>query len=235
MTVSDVMDTLRSLGNNSIKQTLMKHGAKEPLFGVKVEELKKLLKLLQKDQPLALELYDTGNTDAMYLAGLMADGSQMTKKQLQHWVQKAYWPNLSEYIVPWVTSESPHGFELAQEWIDSGKETTAAAGWSTFGSIVATTNDEELNMTALKTLLKRAEKNIHDAPNRVKYAMNGFVIALGSYVPALTDTALKAAQQIGPVTVYMGNTACKVPFAPDYINKVKAAGKLGKKRKSAKC
>jgi hypothetical protein len=33
----------------------------------------------------------------------------------------------------------------------------------------------------------------------------------------------------------MGDTACKVPFAPDYIRKVNQRGAIGKKRKTAKC
>jgi len=235
MTAKEVLARLKALGSDSIKKTLIKHGAREPLFGVKVEELKKLMKQLKNNQSLAIELYDTGNADAMYLAGLMADGSKMTRQQLQHWVQKAYWSNLSEYIVPWVTSESPLGFELALEWIDADKENIAASGWATLGSIVATKSDDDLDIPALKSLLQRIQKNIHTAPSRVKYAMNGYIIALGSYIPTLTDTATKTAQQIGPVTVNTGDTSSKVPAAVDYINKVKAAGKLGKKRKTAKC
>ena len=88
---------------------------------------------------------------------------------------------------------------------------------------------------ALKQLLARVEKTIHKAPNQVRYAMNGFVIALGCYVKALTEAALKTGEKIGTVTVDMGNTACKVPFAPDYIKKVQKRGTIGKKRKTARC
>ena len=65
--------------------------------------------------------------------------------------------------------------------------------------------------------------------------MNSFVIAVGNYVKPLGDLALKTAQKIGQVTVDMGNTSCKVPFAPDYIRKVRQRGTVGKKRKTAKC
>ena len=65
--------------------------------------------------------------------------------------------------------------------------------------------------------------------------MNGFVIATGCYVSALTNTALKCGGQIGPVTVDVGNTACQVPFAPDHIRKIRERGTIGRKRKSAKC
>ena len=79
------------------------------------------------------------------------------------------------------------------------------------------------------------QKTIHQAPNYVRYQMNAFVIAVGSYVQPLTDTALQTGEKIGPVTVDMGNNSCQVPFAPDYIRKVQKRGTIGKKRKSAKC
>ena len=87
----------------------------------------------------------------------------------------------------------------------------------------------------LEQLLARVEKTIHNAPNRVRYAMNGFVIAVGSYVEPLMSRALKAAHTIGKVSVDMNGTACKVPHAPDYIKKVQARGAIGKKRKTTRC
>src|SRR5205823_8809953 len=140
---------------------LIKHGAKEPFFGVKVEHLKKIQKRIKTNHQLALELYDTGISDAMYLAGLIADDAQMTKKDLQHWVEKAYWYMLSEYTVPWVAAGSPVGHELALEWIDSKNEQIAAAGWSTLSSLVGTKDDEELDVPLLKKLLARVAKTIH--------------------------------------------------------------------------
>ena len=96
-------------------------------------------------------------------------------------------------------------------------------------------DDSRLDLAELAQLLQRVERTLHQQPNRVRYAMNGFVIALGSYVRELTGPAIRAAEKIGPVTVDMGNTACAVPFARDYIRKVEARGTIGKKRKSARC
>jgi hypothetical protein len=65
--------------------------------------------------------------------------------------------------------------------------------------------------------------------------MNGFIIAVGSYVTPLGPEALAAAETIGKVTVNMGGTACKVPLATDTIQKVIGMGRQGKKRKTAMC
>ena len=81
--------------------------------------------------------------------------------------------------------------------------------------------DSELDLAELKRLLQRVQKSIHQAPDEARSQMNSFVIAVGSYVKPLTDTAIEIGEKIGPVTVDMGDTACQVPFAPDSIRKVR--------------
>jgi 3-methyladenine DNA glycosylase AlkD len=235
MTADEILDELRGLGSESIKKVLMKHGAREPFYGVKIEHLKKIQKRIKTDHSLALDLYDTGVSDAMYLAGLIADDAQMTKKDLQRWVEQAYWYMLSEYTVPWVAAGSKHGPAMARKWIESKKENIAAAGWTTWSSLVAVKDDDELDLDELTQLLERVQETIHEQPNRVRGAMNSFVIAVGCYVQPLSKRALQAAKAIGVVEVDMGDTACKVPYAPDYIKKVDDRGAIGKKRKTAKC
>ncbi len=229
------MKELQALGQDGYKRVLFKHGVQEPVFGVKIEELKKIQKRVKKDHPLALALYDTGIYDAMYLAGLIADDRKMSPKDLQRWVEAANCAMLSEYTVPWVAAESGHGREVALRWIESEKENVAAAGWATLSCWVGITPDTELDLAELKRLLQRVAKTIHQQPDRVRYVMNGFVIAVGVYVPALTARALETAAKMGEVSVDMGGTACKVPSVPEYIQKAQKRGVLGKKRKTAKC
>jgi len=235
MTAKDIVAELKKLGTEQTKKMWMTHGAQEPCLGVKVEDMKKIQKRVKMDYQLALDLYDTGIADAMYLAGLIADDAKMTKKDLQKWVENATWGMVAEYTVPWVASASPHGREIALKWMESKDEAIASAGWGTYSSLVAITEDADLDLAEIKSLLERVAKSIHQQPNRVKYVMNGFVIAVGSYVKALTDTAIKTAKQIGKVSVDMNGTACKVPDAIEYIGKVAKRGAIGKKRQTAKC
>lgn len=235
MTKAEVMQELQALGSEDIKGRWAKHGAREPFFGVKVEDLKNVMKKIKNDQQLAMELYATGNSDAMYLAGLVADGAQMTKQQLQTWAEQATWYMISEYTVPWVTSENPAGHELALEWIESPKDHMAAAGWSTLAGLLAILPAEKIDTKEIKALLERVTQTIHQALNRTRYAMNAFVIAVGGYVPELTALAIAAGKKIGLVEVDMGGTYCKVPFSPDYIQKMKDKGYIGKKRKTIRC
>lgn len=234
-TVNTVMSALKKKGNPQRRTLFQKHGAKGRLFGVSVADMKVIAKTIRGEQELACELYDTGNYDAMYLAGMVADGTRMTKRQLQAWARAADWQLVSEYTVPWVASESKHGRDLALKWMDAKKEHVAACGWATYAGIVATTPDDDLDLAEVRGLLKRVETEIDSAPNRARYTMNGFVIAVGSYVAPLAKAAKATAKKLGHVDVEMHGTSCKVPLATEYIAKVEKAGKAGKKRKTIRC
>ena len=235
MTKDQVLKDLEKKGSESIRKILKNHGANEPIYGVKIAELKVIQKKVKKDHQLAMELFSTGNYDAMYLAGLIADESKMSKKDIQQWAEKSTSNGISEYTVAWVAAESDHGWELGMKWIDSPKENIASAGWNTLSGVIAMKPDNELDIATIKKLLQRIVKEIHGAPNRVRYTMNGFVIGVGSYIKELTKDAIEISKKIGEVYVDMEGTACKVPSAEDYIKRMEAKGYIGKKKKTVKC
>lgn len=235
MKLGEVMARLEELGDEQTRKTHRRHGATGNFFGVKVGDLKPLARKLRGEQALALELYATGNGDAMYLAGLVADGARMTRNQLDAWLATAPWAMISEFTVPWVAAESPHARELALKWMDSKKDHFAVAGWNTYSSFVWVRPDAELDLKEIERLLSRVEQEIGSAPNRVRYCMNGFVIAVGGAVKPLSAKAKAAAKRIGAVEFDSGDTACKLPPALATIQKLEQKGRIGAKRKSTKC
>ncbi|WP_147533144.1 DNA alkylation repair protein [Bacillus marasmi] len=235
MTLEEIMTKLAELGSEQTKNTLINHGAREPFFGVKIGDLKKLVKYVKKDHGLALALYETGNSDAMYLAGLSINPKLMTKEDLHNWVQKAYWYQPAEYTVAGVAAESDYALELAREWMKSDEEMIACCGWSTYANYLSITPDENLDLEEIKHLLDVIAETIHSEKNRVRYNMNTFVISVGSFVVPLYEDAMRVAGQIGKVQVNVGQTACKVPIATDYIKKVEAKSKIGSKKKTCIC
>ena len=77
-----------------------------------------------------------------------------------------------------------------------------------------------MDLAEIKTLLKKIDKEINTAPNRVRYTMNAFVIAVGAYVLPLSKQAKATAKKLGKVEVDMHGTSCKVPLATEYIEKI---------------
>ena len=160
MKLKETMAALEKLGSPAVKALWLKHGAKEPFFGVKIGDLKPLAKKLKGEQALALELYATGNGDAQYLAGLIADGAKMTRAQVQSWADQAAWRMNSTTMVPVMASEHPDGYALARAWIEAKKEHVAIAGWHSLGALVTIKPDADLPLKEFGALLDRVAKTL---------------------------------------------------------------------------
>ena len=132
-TVESVVSELRAKGSQKTRAIYARHGmAAERTLGVSVADMKAIAKKLRGKQELALRLYATRIMEAQYLAGMVADGKKLTRKQLDDWAEgSAGMQMVSEYTVPWVAVEGPVARECALKWIESKKEHEAAAGWST--------------------------------------------------------------------------------------------------------
>jgi hypothetical protein len=236
-TVQSVMSELKSRGSEKTQITYARHGMpKERTLGVSVADLKVVAKGIKGQQKLALELYATGMMEAMYLAGMVAKGDQMTRTELQSWAEGTFGMSMiAEHTVPWVAVESKDGPRLALGWMDSDDAGVATAGWSTWSGLMATRPDAALDLPEVERLLGCVVGGIGGAKNRVKYTMNGFVISVGTYVAPLHARAKAVAAELGAVAVDVGDTACEVPLAAKSIEKVEAMGRVGQKRKTIRC
>ena len=231
------MSELKKKGTEQNRKIYARHGmAADRLYGVSVADLKVIAKTIKGQQALACELYESGVMDAMYLAGMVADGAQLSTDRLTKWARSAGGLQMiSEYTIPWLTVDHPKAREIALEWMDSKDPYIAASGWCTYAGLLSVRSDDSLDLKEVERLMARVVKEIGTAPNRIKYNMNSFVIAVGCYVNPLSKQAKAVAKQLGQVKVDMGETECKVPLATAYIEKVEKAGKVGKKRKTLRC
>ncbi len=90
-------------------------------------------------------------------------------------------------------------------------------------------------MQEIERLLEQVVQTIATAKDRVRYAMNAFVISVGAYVKPLLAAAKAAAKKIGTLEIDMGDTSCKVPNAVESIKKIESMKRVGRKRKTARC
>ena len=118
MATSDsIMAELKKKGTEKNRKTYARHNMDPArVFGVSVADLKVIAKTIKRQQDVACALLDTGNMDAMYLAGMVADGGKVTRAQLERWVESAGGLQMiSEYTIPWLAVEHPEGRALAVE------------------------------------------------------------------------------------------------------------------------
>jgi len=235
MNFEEVMRELKSLATEKTKNVYRAHGVREPHWGVPTTAMRPLAKKTGRNQPLAEQLYATGNYDAMYFAGMIADPKVMTEADFDRWMDAAYFFMLSDYVVSVSLAETNFAQTVADRWITSGEELRMSAGWACYEWLLGSRSDSEFDNDKILTMLHTAASTIHNQPNRTRYSMNGFVIAVGVSFLSLHEEAVKTAQKIGKVTVSTEKGACSVPIAADAIQKAKDKNRLGFKRKNVRC
>lgn len=235
LTFEEVMEQLEQLGKERLKKMYMNNGAVEPLFGVATGEMKPMRRQIKTNQSLAEQLYATGNYDAMYFAGVIAEPKQMTKEDYNRWIEAAYFYMISDYIVAVTLSESDIAQQVADEWIASGDELKMSAGWSCYCWLLGNRKDQEFEQEKLANYLQQVIEQINDAPLRAKNAMNYFIYTVAiSYVP-LHEQAIAAAETIGAIEIKQPKGKSKFLNARENIQKALDRGQLGFKRKYVRC
>ncbi len=225
-----VMQQLEALGKERTKKIYKSNGAREPLFGVATGEMKPMSKIIKINQPLAEQLYATGNYDAMYFAGVIADPKAMTEADFDRWMETAYFYMISDFIVAVTLAETDIAQQVSDKWIASGDELKMSAGWSCYCWLLGNRPDHEFSEDKLRGMLEHAKSAIHDSPERTKYSMSNFIYTVGvSFLP-LHDQALETAKAVGQVEVKK-----KFLNALGNIEKAAAKGQIGFKRKHVRC
>ncbi|MFE6167419.1 DNA alkylation repair protein [Viridibacillus arvi] len=235
MNLQTVMQELEALGKERTKKMYITNGAHEPLFGVATGAMKPIAKKIKINQSLAEELYATGNYDAMYFAGIIADPKAMSKSDFDRWMDGAYFYMLSDYVVAVTLAEADIAQDVADKWIASGEELRMSAGWSCYCWLLGNRLDEEFSESKIANMIEIVKNTIHVSPERTKSAMNNFLYTVGvSYLP-LHEKAVETAKAVGPVEVKRDNKKSSFLNAFESIQKEVDRGKIGFKRKHVRC
>ena len=228
MDLDSAMSKLRSFGTEQNVKTYKRHGSGDDVFGVSYANLKKLRKQIGDDHSLALQLWNTGNTDARSLATMVADPDELTPSEATQWMKDVTYPP-HENEVASVVAKTSFGLSKMRQWRKQKSEYARTTGYAILASMLKDDPDsiEELEC---ERILKEIESEIHRSPNRARYAMIMAVIAIGIYKPELRDDAMAAGERIGDVEVDHGDTSCTTPKIVPYIKKATSRSKKGTTR-----
>jgi 3-methyladenine DNA glycosylase AlkD len=235
MDFETVMQELEALGKERMKKIYISNGAHEPLFGVATGAMKPIAKKIKIDQDLAEELYATGNYDAMYFAGVIADPNGMTEADYDRWIERAYFYMLSDYVVAVTLSESDIAQKVADKWIASGDELKMSAGWSCYCWLLGNRKDHEFDEEKISNMLDLVKKTISGAPERTKSSMSNFLYTVGISYKPLHEKALETAREVGTVEMRREKKKPSLLNPSVNIEKDLDKGRLGFKRRYVRC
>ncbi len=235
MDAQAVMQELEALGKERTKNMYLSSGAHEPLFGVATGAMKPMAKEIGINQPLAEELYATGNYDAMYFAGIIADPKAMTAADFDRWMDAAYFYMLSDYVVAVTLSEADIAQQVADKWIASGEELRMSAGWSCYCWLLGNRPDSEFSEDKIGGMLDAVAADIHISPERAKASMNNFLYTVAISFKPKSEKATRLAKQVGKVELKRANKKPAFLHAYESIQQGLEKGRLGFKRKYVRC
>lgn len=232
MTISDIMKQLEAKGTEQARRIYTNHGADLDMYGVSMKDLKLIAKKIPKNHSLGMELLQSNHIDAMYLSQWIIDSNNVTIQQLETVLKQTDYYMIIENVVSTIAAKNTSlAKECISKWIDSSSHRQRQAAYTIYSLLISSIPNEQLDFEHISQRLDHIKAKIHLEQNRVRYAMNNFVIHVGGYLQELHDKALATSNEIGIVSVSMGKTACKVPYAPDYISKMKQRNMIGTKRK----
>lgn len=213
MTVTEALGELAALEDPKMRAANEKRGDDH---GMNLSRLRALAKRIKTDQPLARELWATGETPARLLALLICAPRAFTADELDAMLREPLPPKVDDWYVNYVLKKSPHAEELRLRWFDDADPTVAAAAWS-LTTVRVTKDSAGLDLPHLLDLI---ERDLKDAPSRLQWAMNETLANIGIFHPELRTRALEIGERLQVLADYPTAPGCTSPFAPLWIGEI---------------
>lgn len=217
MNALEILSTLKAAGKPQTATIYKRHGSGDNVFGVLTSEITKIRKKIKGDHELAMQLWKTGNAEARVMAMQMADPAKISRADVDAFLQDGPVRFVGSYLAELV-ARSPIAETTMRAWMKSKDEATREMGYAVLAMRLKIDGDSISDADAGK-ILQTIEKEIRGSANWARYAMNNAVIAIGVFKPGMQAKAIETARRIGKVEVDHGETSCKTPDAPSYIEK----------------
>jgi len=213
MKLKEALAGLKALGNEGIRARNRKSGAGDNQYGCQMGDIRKLAKKIKADHELGLELWATGNIDAMLLAILLISPKKLSSKELDGLVRSTTFPWVADWLNSYIVKEHADKEALREKWMKSKDRWAARAGWNLTAERVAR-SPEGLDLEAL---LERIESEMATAPPEAQWTMNSCLAQIGIHFPKLRKRALAIGEKLGIYRDFPVSKGCTSPFAPIWI------------------
>jgi 3-methyladenine DNA glycosylase AlkD len=214
MTLQEAMKKLKALGDEKVRAWNAKSGAGEDQFGAALGDIRGVAKKIKTDHALALELWETGNVDAQFLATLVIEPKRLSTKELDRMVRSISFVRVADWLNSYVVSKHAQKETLREGWMDADDRWAARSGWHLTAERVA----KEPDGVDPAALLDRLESEMAGAKPEVQWTMNGTLAAIGIHVPKLRKRAIALGEKLGIYRDYPVSKGCTSPFAPIWID-----------------
>lgn len=163
-------------------------------LGLSMPAIRRIAHTLGRDQTLALALWDTGIPDARILAGLVAEPSRLSARQMDAWVRDFESWDVCDQVCGSAFLASPWAWRKVQVWAGRRDEFVRRAAFALLATLAV--HDKLADDEAFLACLPLIETAAGDERNYVKKAVSWALRNIGKRNLVLNAAAITTAQHI---------------------------------------
>ena len=215
-TLNEALKALERCGSPKVREMNARNGAPENQFGVKMGDIRAIAKSIKTNHQLGLELWASGNADAMFLATLIMKAKEFSEDDLERMAASLTYTQLADWLMTNVIKQNPRKEALRVRWMEVSHPMLARAGWSLTAERILK-NPEGLDLSGL---LDRLDGEMGSAPAPAQWTMNYCLAEIGIHFVEYRERALNIGERLGLYRDYPTSKGCTSPFAPLWIREM---------------
>lgn len=163
-------------------------------LGIKVTDLRRIARRIERDHEVALALWDSGIHEARILATIVDDPAAVDESQMDLWATEFDSWDIVDQACNNLFRKTPHASTRAMEWTGRKEEYIKRAGFALMATIAV--HDKNAGDDYFINCLDLTERESPDDRNYVKKAISWALRQIGKRNPVLMQEALAAAERI---------------------------------------
>jgi 3-methyladenine DNA glycosylase AlkD len=195
MHAEEIIDLLKLQANPAYLAGMQRFGIDNSrALGVKLPDIRKLAKTIQKDHALALELWVTGIHEARIIASMVEDPAMVTQQQIDSWTKDFNSWDLCDQVCGNLFDRTPFAITKAIEFSAREEEFVKRAGFVLIAEYAV--HNKRAPNEAFIPFFAIMEREAWDNRNFVKKALNWALRQIGKKNEILRIEAINTAERI---------------------------------------
>jgi 3-methyladenine DNA glycosylase AlkD len=193
--VQGVLDRLKSKARPEQLKGMAKYGMTvEQRLGVSVPDIRQLAKQIGRDHKLALDLWETGITEARILASMVDEPGKLTEEQMEDWVKGINSWDVCDQVCMNLFEKNELAWKKVIDWSERDEEFVRRTAFSLVACLAW--HDKKASDDKFTELLPVIIRSSTDERNFVKKAVNWALRNIGKRNLNLNQAAIKATKDI---------------------------------------
>ncbi len=193
--VEEVIRKLNDRADPSQREGMAKYGmAVDKRLGVAVPEMRKIAKEIGRDHKLALALWETGISEAMIVASMIAVPDELTEDQMEAWVLDIDSWDVCDQVCMNVFEKNSLAWKKIVDWSQREDEFVKRAAYALIACLAW--HDKQAHDEAFIKLLPVIEQGATDELNFVKKAVSWALRNIGKRNRNLHGVAMQTAEKL---------------------------------------